>query len=89
MIGQGIQSYDGPLFRNLRKHGAYFKRVKPDRGVELLLAAVEARAKSQPCPLWTLVCRWSTLPPITARSSDLRCRFQGLEPVRAALLKNI
>ena len=38
VIGQGVASYDGPLFRNLRKHGTYFRQIKPDNGVELLLA---------------------------------------------------
>jgi hypothetical protein len=50
VIGQGVQSYDEPLFRNLRKHGTYFKQVKPENGVQLLMAAVEARAKAHPVP---------------------------------------
>src|SRR5271165_704631 len=40
VIGQGVASYDAPLFRNLRQHGTYFGQIKPDNGLELLLTAV-------------------------------------------------
>jgi hypothetical protein len=87
VIGQGVQSYDEPLFRNLRKHGTYFKQVKPDNGVELLMAAVEARAKAHPVPYG----HWYVDGGQPADHSPLlSCvSFQKLEPVRAALLKNI
>jgi hypothetical protein len=87
VIGQGVVSYDAPLFRNLREHGTYFKQVKPENGVELLLAAVEARAKAHPVPYghW-YVDGGSAI----EHSPLLTCvSFQKLEPVRAALLKNI
>jgi len=48
IIGQGVASWDGPLFANLRPHGTLFTQVHPEGGVELLLSAVEGRAKSQP-----------------------------------------
>jgi hypothetical protein len=87
VIGQGVPSYDEPLFRNLRKHGTYFKRVKPDNGVQLLMAAVEARAKAHPVPYG----HWYVDGGQPAdHSPSLSCvSFQKLEPVRAALLKNI
>src|SRR5271166_5014332 len=44
VIGQGVATYEAPLFRNLREHGTYFGRVKPENGLSLLLAATEARA---------------------------------------------
>ncbi len=87
VIGQGVQSYDEPLFRNLRKHGTYFKQVKPENGVQLLMAAVEARAKAHPVPYghWYVDGGQPA-----AHSPSLSCvSFQKLEPVRAALLKNI
>ena len=40
IIGQGVVSYDDPLFRKLRPHGAYFTRVNPDNGLRILLDAV-------------------------------------------------
>jgi hypothetical protein len=87
IIGQGVVSYDAPLFRNLREHGTYFKQVKPDNGVELLLAAVAARAKAHPVRYG----HWYVDGGQAAdHSSLLSCvSFQKLEPVRAALLKNI
>ena len=87
VIGQGVQSYDQPLFRNLRKHGTYFKQIKPDNGVQLLMAAVEARAKAHPVPYG----HWYVDGGQPAdHSPSLSCvSFQRLEPVRAALLKNI
>jgi hypothetical protein len=50
IIGQGVASYDEPLFRKLRAHGAYFSRVKPEDGLRQLLDAVAARARAHPAP---------------------------------------
>src|SRR6266404_1649221 len=36
VIGQGVTVNDAPLFRKLRRHGAYFRAVKPENGVQLL-----------------------------------------------------
>ncbi len=87
VIGQGVESYDGPLFRNLRKHGTYFKQVKPENGVALLLTGVENRAKAHPVPYG----HWYVDGGQAVDHSQLiSCvSFQKLETVRAALLKNI
>jgi hypothetical protein len=87
VIGQGVESYDGPLFRNLRKHGTYFKRVKPENGVALLLTGVETRAQAHPVPYG----HWYVDGGQAVDHGQLiSCiSFQKLEPVRAALLKNI
>jgi hypothetical protein len=50
IIGQGVSSYDAPLFRKLRPHGAYYSGVKPENGLRVLLDAVAARAKAHPLP---------------------------------------
>jgi hypothetical protein len=87
VIGQGVASYDAPLFRNLRPHGAYFAGVKPENGLSLLLNAVEARAKAHPAPYdhWYIDGGQPT-----DHSPLLTCvSYGGLEPVRAALLQNI
>ncbi len=85
VIGQGVASYDTPLFRNLRAHGTYFGQVKPDNGLELLLAAVEARAKSHPVPYG----HWYVDGGQAAGQSPSLTNvcYQALEPVRANLLK--
>ena len=86
-IGQGVASYDAPLFRDLREHGTYFKQVKHENGVELLLNAVAARAQAHPIPYghWYVDGGQAV-----DHSPLLSCvSFQNLEPVRSALLKNI
>ncbi len=85
IIGQGVASHDGPLFRNLRKHGTYFGRVKPDNGLELLLAAVATRAKLHPVPYG----HWYVDGGQAADHSPLvtSVQYRALEPVTAALLK--
>jgi hypothetical protein len=87
VIGQGVTSYDLPLFRNLRKHGTYFKQISPKNGLQLLLDGIAARAKANPIPYghWYidggLECDHSPL---------LSCvLFQRLEPLRTALLKDM
>lgn len=87
IIGQGLASYDAPLFRNLREHGTYFERVNPDNGVDLLLKAITARAKAHPVPYG----HWYIEGGQQAdHSPSLTCvSYQALEPVRAALLRNM
>ncbi len=46
VIGQGVSAYTEQLFRKLRPHGAYFKNVKPENGLNILLSTVAARAKA-------------------------------------------
>jgi hypothetical protein len=85
IVGQGVVSYEGLLFRNLRKHGTYFGRVKPDNGLELLLASVTDRAKAHPVPYghWYIDGGQAV-----DHSPVLTCvQYQELEPVRSALLK--
>jgi hypothetical protein len=87
VIGQGVSSYDAPLFRKLREQGTYFAHVKPDNGLELLLTAVATRAKAHPVPYghW-----YVDGGPSADHSPLLTCvSYQALEPVRAALLKNM
>jgi hypothetical protein len=50
VVGQGVSTYEQPLFRKLRRHGAYFSNVKPDNGLEELLKLVAERAKAHPAP---------------------------------------
>jgi hypothetical protein len=87
VIGQGVSSYDGSLFRNLRKHGTYFAQVKPANGLDLLLAGVAARASAHPVPYG----HWYVDGGQQAKSSPLlTCvSYKAMEPVRAALLKKI
>jgi hypothetical protein len=83
VIGQGVAAHDEPLFRKLRAHGAYFSRVKPENGLELLLNAVAARAKAHPVPYGHWYIDGGQAAPY---DSALTCvSYHALESVRAAL----
>ncbi len=87
VIGQGVTAYEAPLFRNLRPHGAYFGRVKPGNGLELLLNAAATRAEAHPIPYG----HWYIDGGQPAGHNPLlTCvSYQALEPVRAALLRKM
>jgi hypothetical protein len=82
-----VTSYNDPLFRKLRAHGAYFSRVKPEDGLRQLLDAVVARAKAHPAPYG----HWyidggdeaDQAPALTCVS------YKALEPARAVLLRKM
>ena len=87
VIGQGVDSYDGRLFRKLRPHGAYFSHVNPENGIRILLDAVATRAKAYPADYthWYI----DGGDPL-AHDSSLTCVSYGtLEPVRAIVVRNM
>jgi hypothetical protein len=87
VIGQGVSTYNDQLFRKLRPHGAYFSRVKPDRGLQLLLEAVGDRADKHPIAYG----HWYVDGGEKAQHSGaITCvSYQALEPVRAELLRRM
>jgi hypothetical protein len=87
IIGQGVASYDQPLFQKLRTHGAYFSRVKPEEGLQQLLDAIAARAKAYPVPYG----HWYIDGGEEAEhAATLTCvSYKALEPARAALLRKM
>ncbi len=87
VIGQGVVSYDEPLFRNLRAYGTYFAHLKAENGLLLLLAAVEARAKAHPMPYGHWYVDGGEAAPHT--SSLTQVSYASLKPVRSALLDYI
>jgi hypothetical protein len=87
VIGQGVTAYNEPLFRKLRAHGAHFRRIRPENGLELLLQAAGVRAKTHPIPYghWYIDGGQEA-----AHESALTCvSYRTLEPVRAALLRKM
>jgi hypothetical protein len=87
VIGQGVASYDEPLFRKLRAHGAYFSRLKPEDGLRWLLDAVAARAKAHPIPYghWYI----DGGEEADHASSLTSVSYKALEPARSALLRRM
>jgi hypothetical protein len=85
VIGQGAASYDSPLFRDLRPHGTYFTGVKPDDGLEQILAAVEERARAHPVSYghWYVDGGQAARPTPTLTTVS----YSALAPARANLLK--
>lgn len=87
VIGQGVTAYDGALFKNLRKRGTYFDRVKPENGLETLLTAVAERAQKQQIPYGHWYVDGGEA---MEHSSLLTCvSYRAMEPLRTALLKNM
>lgn len=87
IIGAGLVSYDDPLFRKLRPHGAYFSKINPVDGLRALLEVAGSRAQAHPLPYghWYIDGGEAV-----DHSPALTCiSYQGLEPVRAAVLHRI
>src|SRR5579859_1296126 len=84
VIGHGVATYDGPLFRKLRAHGAYYSQVNPEDGLSVLLEVVATRAMAQPAPY----AHWYVDggQPAPHHSSLTSVSYAALEPARAALL---
>lgn len=87
VIGQGVSSYDEPVFRKLRPHGAYFSNVKTEGGLKMLLDAVADRAQKTPISYG----HWYVDGGEEAEHSPaLTCvSYHALEPVRAELLRKM
>jgi hypothetical protein len=87
VIGEGVTSFDVPLFRKLRPYGTYFSRVKPENGLRLLLEAVGTRAKVHPVPYghWYV----DGGEPADHDSALTTISYRELAPTREALLSRI
>jgi hypothetical protein len=87
VIGQGVASYDQPLFHKLRAHGAYFSRVKTENGLRQLVDAVATRAKAHPVDYghWYIDGGEEV-----EHAASLTCvSYKGLEPARSVLLRKM
>jgi hypothetical protein len=87
VIGQGVTTFDDPLFSKLRSHGAYFSHVKPDGGLEILLNMVGKRAQDHPIPYG----HWYVDGGSAAdHMPELTCvSYESLASVREALLRKM
>ena len=87
VIGQGVSSWNEPLFRNLRRQGTWFNRIKPDDGLRLLLDATAERARKHNAPYAHWYIDGGAFadhdPALTAIS------WSALEPLRTGLLRRM
>ena len=84
VIGQGVATWDAPLFRNLRPHGTYFSQINPANGLDLLLKGIATRVTAHPAPF----AHWYVDggQPVDHPPALTCVSWAALEPVRAALL---
>lgn len=87
IIGQGVSSYDEPLFRNLRTHGTYFSKLNAENGLQLLLAAVGERAQAHTAPYGHWYVDGGEAAEHSSQITSLS--YKALDGARAALLKNM
>jgi hypothetical protein len=87
VIGQGVDTHEEQLFRKLRPHGAYFTAIQSDNGLQHLLGAVAARAKSTPLSYGHWYIDGGQEVPHSQGITSVS--YKNLEPARAALLARI
>jgi hypothetical protein len=87
VIGQGVPSYNAPLFRNLRKHGTYFTNVSHQDGLGSLVSAIEKRAQAHTTPFAHWYVDGGTPESHSERITSIS--YDALAPVRNALLKRM
>lgn len=87
VIGQGLDAYDGRLFRNLREHGTYFSHINPENGIQQLMKAVAGRAQAHPVPY----AHWYVEGGQVAEHGPMltHVSYQALEPIRLVLLNKM
>lgn len=88
VIGRGVAASKYPLFRKLRKQGVYFKGIRPDNGVRILLDAVAARAKAHPAPYGHWYIDGGAKEPVSCPGMT-SVSYSSLEPVCVDLLKKM
>jgi hypothetical protein len=86
-IGQGLDTYDGRLFRNLREHGTYFSHINPENGIQQLMKAVAVRAQAYPVPY----AHWYVEGGQAVEHGPMltHVSYQALEPERLVLLNKM
>ncbi|HEX4065232.1 MAG TPA: hypothetical protein VHZ09_04345 [Acidobacteriaceae bacterium] len=87
VIGQGVTSWNEPLFRNLRAQGTSFSRINPENGLRLLLDATARRARLHPEPY----AHWYIDGDVAADhdSALTTISFSAIQSLRTGLLKKM
>ena len=87
VIGQGVDSYDLPLFAKLRPLGTYFSNVDPAGGLQKVMAITAARSQAYSAPY----AHWYVDGGTAEASHSLltRVSYAELAPLRKTLLERI
>jgi hypothetical protein len=85
IIGKGVDQTSYRPFSKLRQHGTYFTKIKPEDGVDAILAHASARA--QKSPERSAFAHWYVDGGTAAPSTGLtQVSYDALAPARNALL---
>lgn len=87
VVGQGVATYDQPLFRNLRKHGTYFSNVRAEGGLGTLFAVLEKRSEAHPAPYAHWYVDGGAARAVNAGITTIS--YDALTPLRNSLLKRM
>jgi hypothetical protein len=84
VIGQGVAENNYPLFRKLRPHGVYYRRLKAENGYRAIVEAVARRAAVHPVPYGHWYIDGGSIG--AARSAGItHVSYDSLTPVRTTL----
>jgi len=87
IVGQGVSASEYPLFRKLRPHGAFYTKVDPKNGLEVLLEFAAQRAKTHPAPYGHWYIDGGKNAPHDAALTSVS--YAALEPARNLLLAKV
>jgi len=87
IVGQGVSTSEYPLFRKLRPHGAFYTKVDPKNGLEVLLAFAAQRAKAHPATYAHWYIDGGRNVPHDAALTSVS--YAALEPARNLLLAKV
>ena len=83
VVGEGVEHNSYPLFRKLRPHGVYFRKLKAENGKQAILEAMAARARKYVAPYGHWYIDGGAAEPIAEEVTVVS--YAGLKPVRGAL----
>jgi hypothetical protein len=88
LFGAWADQSSSSLFRKLRPHGTYFTNVNSGSSYAAIITALEERARRHPLAYGHWQIDGNALPAV-ARSEFIRVSYEGLGPLRAALLSKV
>jgi hypothetical protein len=88
VIGKEVERNTYPLFRKLRPHGVYYRKVNPGAGVRGLMQAVAKRAESKPLLFGHWYIDGEIAEPVSS-TSIATVSYSALAPVRGTIQRKM